>query len=130
MKNISKELFEAIMGFKVVEFEPLEFKIKYYPLSSVRIRSIDWKPTLEEIKRESLFFMAIDWAWEKGYQIRLSARSAVFEGEAFCEVIEKQPKFYDDDEPVYVLVTNTGGENIFEALVEACQWIFNETKEK
>lgn len=66
--SISKELFEAVMGFEVIEFYCRK-EIQYYPADKERVRCIDWIPTLSGLEYNDFFFKCKEWAFEKGYDI-------------------------------------------------------------
>ena len=59
--KISKELFEAVMSFKVIEFY-CKNEIQYYPADKERVRCIDWIPTLSGCEYNDFFFKCKEWA--------------------------------------------------------------------
>lgn len=67
--KISKELFEAVMSLKVIEFY-CRNEIQYYPADKERVRCIDWIPTLSGCEYNDFFFKCKEWAYNKGYIIK------------------------------------------------------------
>lgn len=63
--KISKELFEAVVGFKVIEFY-CKNEIQYYPADRERVRCIDWIPTLSGYEYNDFFFKCKEWALRQG----------------------------------------------------------------
>lgn len=66
---IDKKLFEAVMGFEVVEFEQNINTIRYYPASHPRVKCIDWKPDLISINIYEFSDKCKIWAIINGYSI-------------------------------------------------------------
>jgi len=82
--KISKELFEAVMSLKVIEFY-CRNEIQYYPADKERVRCIDWIPTLSGCEYNDFFFKCKEWLIGRGYD----NWSGYHENEYFCYVKTK-----------------------------------------
>ena len=92
-----QELFEVIVG-KVIEFEVDEYSIKYYPFSSIRVKSINWKPTLLNMPINDFFFLCKEWASKNGFSIASRKRLDAKDYRAWYQI-----PLYDDKELKYNL---------------------------
>lgn len=104
--KISKELFEAVMSLKVIEFY-CRNEIQYYPADKERVRCIDWIPALSSCEYNDFFFKCKEWAYNQGYIIYSSTKS--------CSMFKKEAQLY------------CSNENIQEQqkIFDVCQWILN-----
>lgn len=95
---INKALFEAIIGFDIIEFEVVNIegkpeRIEYYPASLPRVRCIDWKPTLLSVNIYEFAHKNVKaWADQLGYWLHSHGRlslindSYVESGSAFISL--------------------------------------------
>lgn len=106
--NISKELFESVMGFKVIEFY-CKNKIQYYPSDKERVRCINWTPTLSGCEYNDFFFACKEWALKQGYELHSRSSCA----NSMCYLIKSLDNsasdFYEESEQ--------------QAVFDACEWI-------
>jgi hypothetical protein len=124
---INKELFEAIMGFDVIEFEVINTdgkpeKIDYYPASLPRVRCIDWKPTLLSINIYEFAHKNLkEWANLQGYWLHSHGCHSLING----SYIESGSAFIslNSDIPTNIFKITLSTE--FEAIFEAAKYVLN-----
>lgn len=127
IKMINKKLFEAIMGFNVIEFEVINIegkpkRIDYYPASLPRAKCIDWKPELISINIYEFAHKHIkEWANLQGYWLHshgcftLMNNSYVESGSAFISL--------NSDLPTNIFKVKRSTE--LESIFKACQYILD-----
>lgn len=110
---ISKELFETVIGFRVIEFEAHYNDILFCPESHPRYRHPNWRPDLIAIDIYELAHKCKEWALKQGYDI-YSSVNGIAETYLSDGNFESLGANIADTEP--------------EAIFKACQWILDQSQ--
>lgn len=119
--KISKELFEAAMSLKVIEFY-CRNEIQYYPADKERVRCIDWIPTLSGCEYNYFFFKCKEYAFCNGYELMSGLYSNDNNAKGKCIVYR-----CEDDKERVIKIFNEDDE--LQAVFDACQWIMDKDKQ-
>ena len=120
--KISKELFEAVMSLKVIEFY-CRNEIQYYPADKERVRCIDWIPKLSGCEYNDFFFKCKEWAFEQAYQLESCKTNKLLEDNKF-ESIYMCGGFYQ-----YSVIQNFYASSEQQAVFDACMYILDKDKQ-